>query len=171
MNKENQAVGEGWPEDQADWPQTASAVQGGVSPTASVVVNDLASAVRSVINKVEQKTGFRPDLVVTKPHHAAQSVVYAPEAAPHPATNARRIAACVNACAGISTENLEDNLPVKELADRYNAVLKQRDMLLEAIEKIAKTEIDGGDISASWALISVKHLAQDVVEKVKGGAV
>lgn len=48
--------------------------------------------------------------------------------------NARRIVACVNSCAGISTENLEDNLPVKELADRYNAVLKQRDELLEALE-------------------------------------
>lgn len=26
--------------------------------------------------------------------------------------NARRITACVNACAGISTENLEDNVPI-----------------------------------------------------------
>lgn len=84
--------------------------------------------------------------------------------------NARRIAACVNACAGISTENLEDNLPVKELADRYNAVLKQRDMLLETIEKIAEVEVSSGDISACWTLTSAKHLAQDVVEKVKGGA-
>ena len=32
MNQENQAVSEGWPEDQADWPQTASVVQGGVVP-------------------------------------------------------------------------------------------------------------------------------------------
>ena len=48
--------------------------------------------------------------------------------------DARRVVACLNACAGISTENLEDNLPVKELADRYNAVLKQRDELLEALE-------------------------------------
>lgn len=85
--------------------------------------------------------------------------------------NARRIAACVNACAGISTENLEDNLPVKELADRYNAVLKQRGTLLDVLEQIAKVEIHGGDISASWTLISVKHLAQGVIEKVKGGAV
>ena len=84
--------------------------------------------------------------------------------------NARRIVACVNACAGISTENLEDNLPVKELADRYNAALKQRDMLLDVLKQIAKVETHGGDISSSWTLISVKHLAQGVVEKVKGGA-
>lgn len=84
--------------------------------------------------------------------------------------DARRVVACLNACAGISTENLEDNLPVKELADRYNAVLKQRDILSETIEKIAKVEVSGGDISASWTLISVKHLAQGLVEKVKGGA-
>ena len=51
--------------------------------------------------------------------------------------NSRRLTACWNACDGISTENLEYNLPVKELANDYNAVLKQRDMLL----KIAKDVI------------------------------
>ncbi|OZA27567.1 MAG: hypothetical protein B7X93_08820 [Hydrogenophilales bacterium 17-61-9] len=53
--------------------------------------------------------------------------------------NARRIVACVNACAGISAENLEDNLPVKELALRYNAVLQQRDETLALLQEIAKT--------------------------------
>lgn len=33
MNQKNQAASEGWPEDRADWPQTASVVQGGVVPT------------------------------------------------------------------------------------------------------------------------------------------
>ena len=51
--------------------------------------------------------------------------------------DARRVVACLNACEGISTENLEDNLPVLELADRYNVALKQRDELL----KIAKDVI------------------------------
>jgi hypothetical protein len=55
--------------------------------------------------------------------------------------NARRIVACVNACAGISTENLEENLPVKELALRYNAALKQRDELLQSFNQaMAKVE-------------------------------
>ena len=52
--------------------------------------------------------------------------------------DARRIVACVNACAGISTENLEDNLPVKELARRYNKALRQRDELLAALEFYAE---------------------------------
>ena len=32
MNQENQAVSEGWPEDQADWPHAVGVVQGGVVP-------------------------------------------------------------------------------------------------------------------------------------------
>ena len=83
--------------------------------------------------------------------------------------NSRRLTVCWNACEGISTENLEDNKPIIELANDYNAVLKQRDMLLDVLKQIAKVETHGGDISASWTLISVKHLAQGVVEKVKGG--
>ena len=51
--------------------------------------------------------------------------------------NARRLAACWNACDGISTKNLEDNLPVKELATRYNTVLAQRDALLVALRQAA----------------------------------
>ena len=47
--------------------------------------------------------------------------------------NARRIVACVNACEGISTENLEDNRPVKWAIQQYNNVVKQRDELLKAL--------------------------------------
>ena len=47
--------------------------------------------------------------------------------------NARRIVACVNACEGISTENLEDNRPVKWVIQQYNNVVKQRDELLKAL--------------------------------------
>jgi hypothetical protein len=48
--------------------------------------------------------------------------------------NARRLVACWNACEGISTENLENNVPVKELAKRYNAVIRQRDRLPTALQ-------------------------------------
>lgn len=48
--------------------------------------------------------------------------------------NIRRLVACWNACDGISTQNLEDNLSVKELADRYNAALAQRDELLASLK-------------------------------------
>ena len=47
--------------------------------------------------------------------------------------NARRIVACVNACEGISTDNLEDNRAVAWLAQRYNEVVQQRDELLKAL--------------------------------------
>lgn len=50
--------------------------------------------------------------------------------------DARRIVACVNACEGISTENLEENKPIIELARAYNASLRQRDDLLEALKSI-----------------------------------
>jgi len=45
----------------------------------------------------------------------------------------RRVAACWNACEGISTDNLEDNRAVAWLAQRYNEAVKQRDELLKAI--------------------------------------
>lgn len=44
--------------------------------------------------------------------------------------NARRLVAAWNACDGVSTDNLENNLPVKELAHRYNAALAERDSIL-----------------------------------------
>lgn len=72
--------------------------------------------------------------------------------------DARRAIACVNACAGISTENLEENLPVKELARRYNAVIKQRDELLAVIE----TEHGGVHYEPECAIC-------EVVDRVKGG--
>lgn len=75
--------------------------------------------------------------------------------------NARRIVACVNACAGISTENLEENLPVKELARRYNETLKQRDELLYALERIAAGPGDN-------RLLTAIQWAKDAIEKVKG---
>ncbi len=101
--------------------------------------------------------------------------------------NARRIVACVNACEGISTENLEDNLPVKELADRYNAVLKQRDMLLDVLRKTADDlayvayNIDGSKIDglaaglsestcpSETALIAERN-CREAIGSVKGGA-
>ena len=52
--------------------------------------------------------------------------------------NARRIVACLNACEGISTENLEDSLPVKELAQQYNEAIRQRDELSAALEEITQ---------------------------------
>ena len=54
--------------------------------------------------------------------------------------NKRRIAACLKACEGISTNNLEDNVPVLELARRYNVVLRERDALRAKIEAMERQE-------------------------------
>lgn len=47
----------------------------------------------------------------------------------------RRMTAAWNACEGISTANLEDNLPVLELAKSYNAAIRQSDDLLAALKE------------------------------------
>lgn len=49
--------------------------------------------------------------------------------------SARHIVACVNFCAGVSTENLETNEPLLWLAEQYNTVKDQRDDLLEALDQ------------------------------------
>lgn len=59
---------------------------------------------------------------------------------------ARRLVACWNACEGISTENLEGNLPVKELAHRYNAALRERDALLAAIAATTEPQRIAADL-------------------------
>lgn len=101
--------------------------------------------------------------------------------------NARRIVACVNACEGISTENLEDNKPIIELANDYNAVLKQRDILLDVLRKTADDlayvayNIDGSkldDLAAGLsestcpsetALIAERN-CREAIRSAKGGA-
>ena len=74
--------------------------------------------------------------------------------------NARRIVACVNVCEGISTENLEYNLPVKELAQQYNEVIRQRDELLAALEEIVQHTGLGHPIA---------NFARKAIGSVKGG--
>lgn len=43
--------------------------------------------------------------------------------------NARRIAACVNACEGVRTEHLENNLPIVELIGRHSEALREIEAL------------------------------------------
>lgn len=73
------------------------------------------------------------------------------------AANARRLVACWNACEGISTENLEDNLPVKYLATHYNAVLAQRDRLLAALEELCDVLGKCAETEKPRALIAECH--------------
>lgn len=80
--------------------------------------------------------------------------------------NARRIVACVNACAGISTENLQDNLPVNELARRYNVVLGQRELLLMVIRQFKQADNEAQLIDA---MDRANEIMADIAS-VEGGA-
>lgn len=82
--------------------------------------------------------------------------------------NARRIVACVNACEGISTENLEDNLPVKELARQYNEAIRQRDLLLEALDRIVWGRKLGE--KPSKHVEAMERIAINAIACAKGGA-
>ena len=57
----------------------------------------------------------------------------------HDVEDARRIVACVNAFAGISTENIEENKPLAEvlrwLNERIRMAEQQRDKLLAALKE------------------------------------
>ena len=55
----------------------------------------------------------------------------------------RRTDACRRACEGISTKNLEDNVPFLELARRYNVVLRERDALRAKIAEMERQEPAG----------------------------
>lgn len=60
--------------------------------------------------------------------------------------NARRLAACWNACDGISTENLEINVPVLELAQRYNTALKALKKAIAALETCTPGDTSTGHV-------------------------
>lgn len=75
--------------------------------------------------------------------------------------NADRIVACVNACEGLSTENLTDNLPIKDLVEKYNAAMKQNSEMLTALRQIATMPAAMHNIEAAdkmsemaWAAIA-----------------
>ena len=76
----------------------------------------------------------------------------------------RHLVASANACAGISAENLEDNIPIKELATRYNKALRQRDKLLAAIEQFLDPEGNPPADTGEWREV------MRVIASVKGGA-
>ena len=76
--------------------------------------------------------------------------------------NSRRLTACWNACEGISTENLEYDLPVKELAQQYNEAIRQRDELLEALQLLL--EQDDRREDEIW----VRNKARAAIRNVKG---
>ena|SRR3972149_5924932 len=82
--------------------------------------------------------------------------------------NARRIVACVNACAGLNTDLLENIAMTGGLVERFsliNQTERQRDELLTALKAIHTLRPLGKD-SSEYAL-TVESLAREAVAKVE----
>lgn len=92
---------------------------------------------------------------------------------PDQEANARRIVACVNFCAGISTENLEGNEKLLWLAEQYNAVKSQREALQSVIGELLdrglffSSAIESGDDDIDFK--DWESRASAAIAKDKGG--
>lgn len=99
----------------------------------------------------------------TKDEHGEKEEISFPEMS---GEDARRIVACVNACAGMPTDDLEEMVKqggnVRVLADFANDLLQQRDKLLAALEEIATSV----DIDTLQGAIDT---AKTAIAEVKGG--
>ena len=94
--------------------------------------------------------------------------------------NARRIVACVNAFAGISTENIEENKPLAEvlrwLNERIRMAEQQRDKLLAALESLLLITADSKGVAgyhlngavANWDEFPEVNEAALLVTQLKG---
>ena len=83
------------------------------------------------------------------------------------AANARRIVACVNACECIETEELNEYCAVS--AKEYQDLERQRDLLLEALDRIAWSRKLGE--KPSKHVEAMERIAINAIASVKGGAV
>lgn len=79
--------------------------------------------------------------------------------------NARRIVACVNACQGLSTDELEQHGLVSAVGYELIELTKQRDELLTALEEIASCATPYGNRAHS-----MEKIARAATAKAKGGA-
>ena len=82
--------------------------------------------------------------------------------------DARRIVACVNACAGLPTEQLESSPPGGVL-NGVAGLIAQRNELLAALEIIAASEGFHGD-SFVCDFGTLQGVARAAIAKAKGGA-
>ena len=93
--------------------------------------------------------------------------------------NARRIVACVNACEGISTEQLESWLcmsrpilqSMKELKSEADREAKQRDDLLEALDGMLQVyggKYDGEMMPKSSSELELIDMARAAIAKATG---
>lgn len=81
------------------------------------------------------------------------------------AANARRIAACWNACEGIPTEALEADVPgIFRQINRQEELEAQRDDLLTALQLILSADYRG------YGIDYIKGCARAAIAKAEGGA-
>ena len=100
-------------------------------------------------------------LTVTLEDGTAFGAVYSEE-------DARRIVACVNACAGLPAEQLEVS-PLGGVLNGVAGLIAQRDELLAALEIIAASEEFHGD-SFVCDFGTLQGVARAAIAKAKGGA-
>ena len=81
--------------------------------------------------------------------------------------DARRIVACVNACAGLPTEQLESS-PPGGILNGVAGLIAQRNELLAALEIIAASEEFHGD-SFVCDFGTLQGVARAAIAKAKGG--
>lgn len=81
--------------------------------------------------------------------------------------NARRIVACVNACRGLPTEELEQKGLVAAVGTQLLDVEQQRDELLKALEEVHR--ISSGSNMTHNMMVIRNHCA-DAIAKAKVGA-
>lgn len=85
--------------------------------------------------------------------------------------NARRIVACVNACAGISTENLVQNRPIWDglhrLNERIRLAEQHRDKLLAICEELSESAAYWSEYDVPIGIVDRLNAA---IDEVKGNA-
>lgn len=81
--------------------------------------------------------------------------------------NARRIVACVNACRGLSTDELEKHGLVSAVGTELIELEKQRDQLLAALEQIARYPATRSD---EMSIESARDIARAAIDAAEGGA-
>lgn len=69
-------------------------------------------------------------------HWADDSRAYVELTQEQQRTNARRIVACVNACEGLSTENLEENPLIKDGVNHLNALIYQKEQRINDLKSL-----------------------------------
>jgi len=82
--------------------------------------------------------------------------------------NARRLVACWNACDGLSTENLENNNPIKDGLQGLNAQLRAARALLAEAVKPHNDHVKA--VQATGEQPAINPLAIQINSFLKGGA-